>query len=233
MSEASGRRAYIAELLGTFGMVLLGTGAATMDGLGYPHEYPLGAAGVGLVFGLAVMSMILIFGKASGAHINPAVSLAMVVAGKLPAKRLAGYLIAQCSGAIAASVVVSICFPEAASIGETLPGSPGLLGCLGLEVFLTMVLVAVILWVIDQSWARGPIPALVIGATVGVEAWLAGPLCGASMNPARSLGPAVVSGNLDTLWIYIVGPVTGACCALLLFRLLRPVGGARDHSDGR
>ena len=229
MSDVTGRRAYIAELLGTFGMVLLGTGAATMDGLGYPHEYPLGAAGVGLVFGLAVMSMILIFGKASGAHINPAVSLAMVAAGKLPANRLAGYLIAQCSGAIAASVVVSICFPEATSIGETLPGSPGLLGCLGLEVFLTMVLVAVILWIVDQPWARGPIPALVIGATVGVEAWLAGPLCGASMNPARSLGPAIVSGNLDTLWIYIVGPVTGACCALLLFRWLRPAGGAREH----
>jgi len=172
MSEASGRRAYIAELLGTFGMVLLGTGAATMDGLGYG----LGAAGVGVVFGLVVMSMILIFGKASGAHINPAVSLAMVAAGKLPANRLAGYLIAQCCGAIAASVVVSISFPEATSIGETVPGSPGLLGCLGLEVFLTMVLVGVILWVIDQPWARGPIPALVIGATVGVEAWLAGPL---------------------------------------------------------
>jgi MIP family channel proteins len=229
MSDTTGRRAYIAELLGTFGMVLLGTGAATLDGLGYPHEYPLGAAGVGLVFGLAVMSMILIFGKASGAHINPAVSLAMVAAGKLPAKRLAGYLIAQCCGAIVASVVVSISFPEATSIGETLPGSPGLLGCLGLEVFLTMVLVGVILWIIEQPWARGPIPALVIGATVGVEAWLAGPLCGASMNPARSLGPAIVSGNLQTLWIYIVGPVAGACCALLLFRWLRPVGGARDH----
>ncbi|MBT6783360.1 MAG: aquaporin, partial [Planctomycetes bacterium] len=115
------------------------------------------------------------------------------------------------------------------SIGETVPGSPGLLGCLGLELFLTMVLVGVILWVVDQSWARGPIPALVIGATVGMEAWLAGPLCGASMNPARSLGPAIVSGNLDTLWIYIVGPVTGACCALLLFRWLRPAGGAREH----
>jgi len=223
MSEASGRRAYIAELLGTFGMVLLGTGAATMDGLGYGLGYGLGAAGVGLVFGLAVMSMILIFGKASGAHINPAVSLAMVAAGKLPAKRLAGYLIAQCCGAIAASVVVRQIFPEATSIGETLPGSPGLLGCLGLELFLTMVLVGVILWIIEQPWARGPIPALVIGATVGLEAWLAGPLCGASMNPARSLGPAIVSGNLQTLWIYIVGPVTGACCALLLFRLLRRV----------
>jgi glycerol uptake facilitator-like aquaporin len=86
-----------------------------------------------------------------------------------------------------------------------------------------MVLVGVILWIIEQPWARGPIPALVIGATVGLEAWLAGPLCGASMNPARSLGPAIVSGNLQTLWIYIVGPVAGACCALLLFRLLRRV----------
>ena len=227
MSDVTGRRAYIAELLGTFGMVLLGTGAATMDGLGYQ----LGAAGVGLVFGLAVMSVILIFGKASGAHINPAVSLAMVVAGKLPAKRLLGYLIAQFSAAIVASLAVRQIFPEATSIGETLPGSPGLLGCLGLELFLTMVLVGVILWIIEQSWARGPIPALVIGGTVGVEAWLAGPLCGASMNPARSLGPAIVSGKLDTLWIYIVGPVTGACCALLLFRWLRPAGGAEDLSS--
>ncbi len=214
MSEASGRRAYIAELLGTFGMVLLGTGAATMDGLGHR----LGAAGVGLVFGLAVMSMILLFGKTSGAHINPAVSLAMVAAGKLSAKRLPGYLIAQFSGAILASVVVRKIFPEATSIGETVPGSPGLLGCLGLELFLTMMLVGVILWIIDQRWARGPIPALVIGATVGVEAWLAGPLCGASMNPARSLGPAIVSGNLEALWIYIIGPVTGACCAWLMIR---------------
>lgn len=219
MSDGTGRRAYIAELLGTFGMVLLGTGAGTLNGLGYP----LGAAGIGLVFGLAVMSMILIFGKASGAHINPAVSLAMVAAGKLPANRLAGYLIAQCSGAIAASVVVTSIFPDAIAIGLTLPGSPGLLGSLGLEVFLTMLLVGVILWVVDQPWARGPIPALVIGLTVGLESWLAGPLCGASMNPARSLGPAIVSGNLETLWIYIVGPVTGACCALLLFRRLRRV----------
>ena len=218
MSDTTGRRAYKAEFLGTYCMVVLGTGAATMDGIGIP----LGAAGVGLAFGLSVMSVILIFGKTSGAHINPAVSLAMVAAGKLPANRLAGYLIAQFSGAIVASVVIAFSFPEATSIGETLPGSPGLFGCLGLEVFLTMVLVAVILWIIEQPWARGPIPALVIGATVGVEAWLAGPLCGASMNPARSLGPAIVSGNLDTLWIYIVGPVTGACCALLLFRLFRP-----------
>ncbi len=209
---------YTAEFLGTFGMVLLGTGAATMDGLGHG----LGAAGVGLVFGLAVMSMILLFGKISGAHINPAVSLAMMAAGKLSAKQLPGYLIAQFSGAIVASVVVRMIFPDATSIGETLPGSPGLYGCLGLELFLTLVLVGVILWVIDQSWARAPIPALVIGLTVGLEAWLAGPLCGASMNPARSLGPAVVSGQIETLWIYIVGPVLGAILALSLCRLLWP-----------
>jgi len=121
MSDGTGRRAYKAEFLGTYCMVVLGTGAATLDGIGIP----LGAAGVGLAFGLAVMSVILLFGKTSGAHINPAVSLAMVAAGKLPANRLAGYLIAQCSGAIVASLVVQFCDPDATFIGETVPGSPG------------------------------------------------------------------------------------------------------------
>ena len=118
-------------------------------------------------------------------------------------------------------MVVRVIFVDATSIGETLPGSPGLYGCLGLELFLTLVLVGVIFWIIDMPWARGPIPAMVIGLTVGLEAWLAGPLCGASMNPARSLGPAVVSGQIETLWIYIVGPVLGAILALSLCRLLR------------
>ena len=209
---------YLAEFLGTFGLVVSATSAGTLVSLGYSIS-PLGD---GLFSGVAVLLMILLFGPASGAHINPAVSIAMVRAGKLSKSKLPGYLSAQFAGAVLASVVMRQIFAEAPSIGAHQPGSLGLIGSLWMEVLLTAILVGVIFWIIDQDWAKGPIPAVVIGLTVTVEVALAGSLSGASMNPARSFGPALVSGELASLWIYFVGPFAGGLVAVTLCRLLRP-----------
>ena len=209
---------YLAEFLGTLGLVVSATSAGTLASLGYSIT-PLGD---GLFSGVAVLGMILLFGSASGAHINPAVSVAMVRAGKLPKAQLPGYLIAQFAGAVVASGIMRLVFSDAPSIGAHQPGSLGLIGSLGMEVLLTAILVGVIFWIIDQDWAKAPIPAVVIGLTVTVEVALAGSLSGASMNPARSLGPALVSGEMAPLWIYFVGPFAGGWVAVTLCRLLRP-----------
>ena len=209
---------YLAEFLGTLGLVVSATSAGTLASLGY-FITPLGD---GLFSGVAVLGMILLFGSASGAHINPAVSVAMVQAGKLPKAQLPGYLIAQFAGAVVASGIMRLVFSDAPSIGAHQPGSLGLIGSLGMEVLLTAILVGVIFWIIDQDWAKGPIPAVVIGLTVTVEVALAGSLSGASMNPARSFGPALVSGEMAPLWIYFVGPFAGGWVAVTLCRLLRP-----------
>ena len=217
-------RAPVAEFFGTFGLVLSASSAGTLASLGEP----IGPLLDGLFSGIAVIAMILIFGKASGAHINPAVSVAMVRAGKLKKEQLPGYLLAQFSGALLASVVIRNLFPDAPSIGMNLPGSLGTFGSMWLEVLLTTILVGVIFWIIDQKWAVGPVPAIVIGLTVTAEVALAGSWSGASMNPARSFGPALVSTlasgdlqNLQMVWIYFVGPVAGGLLAVTVCRICK------------
>ena len=209
---------YLAEFFGTLGLVVSATSAGTLASLGYS----IGPLADGLFSGVAVLLMILLFGSTSGAHINPAVSVAMVRAGKLPKAQLPGYLIAQFAGAVVASAIMRLIFTEASSIGAHQPGSLGLIGSLWMELLLTTLLVGVIFWIIDQEWAKGPIPAVVIGLTVTVEVAFAGSLSGASMNPARSFGPALVSGEMAALWIYFVGPFAGGWVAVTLCRLLRP-----------
>lgn len=178
--------------------------------------------GVSLVFGLVVAAMIYANGHLSGAHLNPAVTLGFVLARHFPARRLAGYWLAQLAGATFAAAALRLLFGETAHLGATLPaGSGGTWQSFGLEALLTFFLMYVIMAVATDTRAVGHAAALAIGATVALEALFAGPISGASMNPARSLGPALVSATWEAQWLYIAGPFLGAAVAALLYRWLR------------
>jgi len=203
-------RKLLAESLGTFALVLAGTGAIVVDsqsGGAVTH------VGVALTFGLIVMAMIQTFGDVSGAHLNPAVTLGFVVASRFPIRSAAPYIAAQCVGALAASAFLSVLFPSDATLGATFPsGSPWT--AFGLEVAMTWLLMLVILSVSAGSKEKGWMAAVAIGAVVALEALFGGPISGASMNPARSLAPAIVSGRLEHLWIYLAAPIVGALLAV-------------------
>jgi len=206
-----------AEFLGTLTMVFAGTGAIVID---QAHGGVIGHVGVALTFGLVVMAMIQTFGDISGAHLNPAVTLAFAVAGRFSWSRVAGYLIAQLAGAFSASGLLKLLFPASATLGATLPaGSVG--QSFVLEVVLTAVLMLTILSVSTGAREKGITAAIAIGAVVGLEAMFAGPVSGASMNPARSLAPAVLSGNFQHLWLYPSATVLGALLAVPLCWLVR------------
>ncbi|HVW14107.1 MAG TPA: aquaporin [Mucilaginibacter sp.] len=208
---------YLAEFLGTFGLVFAGTGAIIID------QQTHGAvthAGIAITFGLIVMSMIYTFGEISGAHLNPAVSIAFAIGGKFPYREIAPYMVSQFAGAIAASAVLKLLFPANEYLGATLPAGSAMQSFI-LEFILTFFLMLVIVNVAHGSKEQGMFAGLAIGAVVGLEAMFAGPICGASMNPARSLAPAVVSGHLASLWIYLTAPAAGAAAAIPVWRCLR------------
>jgi aquaporin NIP len=215
----------LAELLGTFALVFAGTGAMVINDL---TQGNIGHAGIALTFGLVVMAMIQTFGDISGAHFNPAVSLAFAVAGKLPWARVPGFVGAQCMGAVLASGLLRLLFPSHALLGATLPSGPVSQSFI-LEVVLTAMLMLTILSVSTGAKEKGITAALAIGAVVALEAMFAGPICGASMNPARSLAPALVSGHLDHLWLYLLAPVIGALLAVPLCVGVREPGCCRGH----
>lgn len=215
----------LAELLGTFALVFAGTGAIVINDL---TQGSIGHAGIALTFGLVVMAMIQTFGDISGAHFNPAVSLAFAVAGKLPWTRVPGFVGAQCVGALLASGLLRFLFPSHALLGATLPSGP-ISQSFILEVILTAMLMLTILSVSTGAKEKGITAALAIGAVVALEAMFAGPICGASMNPARSLAPALVSGHLDHLWLYLLAPVIGALLAVPLCVGVREPGCCRGH----
>ena len=199
----------LAEFLGTFCLVFAGTGAIVID------ETTNGAVthvGISLTFGLIVMAMIYALGEISGAHLNPAVTLGFTFARRFRVKDLPGYMIAQMLGAMAASVVLHILFPSNESLGMTQPTGSAWQS-LVLETILTFMLMLVILSVATGSKERGVMAGVAIGGVVALEALFAGPISGASMNPARSLGPAIVSGHIASIWIYLVAPFAGAAAA--------------------
>ncbi|WP_448698726.1 MIP/aquaporin family protein [Mucilaginibacter sp. AW1-3] len=209
-------RNYIAELIGTFILVFCGTGAMIIDqqtGGAVTHT------GVAITWGLIVMSMIYSLGNVSGAHLNPAVSIAFTVSGRFAAKLLPGYIISQLIGAILASIVLKFLFPSNSLLGATLPAGNEMQSFI-LELLLTFFLMLVIFNVAHGSKETGMFAGLAIGAVVGLEAMFAGPICGASMNPARSIAPALVSAHLDHLWIYIIAPITGALIAIPIWKYL-------------
>lgn len=190
--------------------------------------------GVGLVFGLIITVMIYAFGHISGAHFNPAVTLAFVLARHFPVRRLVGYWIAQVAGALLAAGCLRMLFGNVAALGTTLPaGAGGAWQSFGLETLLTFFLMIVIMAMATDTRAVGQAAALGIGATVGLEALFAGPISGASMNPARSLGPALMSWTWTAQWVYIVGPLLGAVAGAYVYRWLREAsqtsGGDLSH----
>lgn len=206
------RSLLVAEFLSTFALVFAGTGAIIAN------DFSGGAVshtGIAIVFGLIVMAMIYTVGEVSGAHMNPAVTLAFFISGRFPAKNIAPYLLSQFAGAILASFVYRTIFPDHPHLGSTLP-VVGVWATLVLELILTFFLMMVILHTATGSREQGMMAGIAIGGTVGLEAMFAGPWTGASMNPARSLGPALVSGQLEHLWIYFVAPVVGAALAVLV-----------------
>ena len=210
---------YLAESIGTFCLVFAGCGAIMIDLLSGGQVTHVG---VGLVFGLIITVMIYSLGHISGAHFNPAVTLGFVLARHFPLRRLVGYWLAQGVGAVLAAGCLRLLFSDVAHLGTTLPaGSGGMWQSFGLEILLTFFLMFVIMAMATDTRAVGQAAALAIGATVGLEAIFARPISGASMNPARSLGPALVSWTWNAQWVYLVAPLLGAVAGALLYRALR------------
>lgn len=207
---------YVAELIGTFAIVFCGTGAIVIN---QQSNGLVSHVGIAITFGLIVMAMIYSLGNISGAHFNPAVTIAFTIAKRFQLKQVIPYVISQLSGAFLASATLKFLFPANNTLGATLPAGTELQSFI-LEFILTFFLMLVIINVATGSKEQGMFAGLAIGSTVLLEAMFAGPVCGASMNPARSISPAVVSGHLEHLWIYIVAPIAGAAFAIPVFKIL-------------
>ncbi len=208
---------YIAEFIGTFSMIFCGTGAMTINevtGGSVSH------VGIAITWGLIVMAMIYAFGEISGAHFNPAVSIAFAYAKKFSWKEVPKYIIAQILGAILASILLWFLFPASETLGATIP-TVDVWRAFVLELLLTFFLMVVIINVSTGSKEIGVIAGIAIGAVVLLEAMFAGPITNASMNPARSFAPALVSGNLTHLWLYMVAPIIGALLAVVSCKLVK------------
>jgi aquaporin NIP len=208
---------YAAEFIGTFGLVFAGTGAIIINDV---SGGAVTNVGIGLTFGLIVLAMIYAIGDISGAHLNPAVTLGFFAARRLEAKMILPYVLSQVSGALAASLLLRGLFPQHLTLGSTAPVGPALQSLI-LEIVLTAFLMFVILNVSEGAKERGITAGIAVGSVIALEALFAGPICGASMNPARSFAPAVVSQHLGNLWIYVVAPITGALIAVIGCRCVR------------
>jgi aquaporin NIP len=216
---------YVSEVLGTFAIVFCGTGAIIIN---QETHGAITHVGVAMTFGLIVSAMIYALGNVSGAHFNPAVTVAFTIAGRFAWRQVLPYIVSQLTGAVLASAVLRYLFPANALLGATLPaGAEG--QSFVLEFILTYFLMLVILNVACGSKEQGMFAGLAIGAVVLLEAMFAGPICGASMNPARSVAPALVSGHLEHLWLYLVAPTAGAIGAVFTWQFLtRPAVPAEE-----
>jgi aquaporin NIP len=204
-------RKLLAEILGTFGLVFTGCGAVVVNGA---TDGAVGHLAICTVFGLVVMAIVYAFGDVSGAHINPAVTIAFWVSGRFPFKEVLPYIGAQVLGSTAACALLWYLFPEDSTyLGATLV-SGTIMQSFVLEVVITFLLMLIIIMVATGSKEVGTLAGIAIGAAVAVLALMGGPISGASMNPARSLGPALVSGNLEHIWLYIAAPIMGAVLAV-------------------
>lgn len=209
-------RKLIAELFGTFALVFSGTGAIVInDASGGTITH----VGIALTFGLIVLAMIYTLGDISGCHLNPAVTLGFFLAKRFDGRWLGPYMASQMAGAILASLLLKSMFPDHVSLGSTQPAG-GLFQSFVLELVLTLILMVVILSVSAGSKEKGMLAGVAVGSVIALEAMFAGPVSGASMNPARSLAPALVSLRFEHLWIYLVAPCVGACLAVLVYRCL-------------
>ncbi|MEW7291787.1 MIP/aquaporin family protein [Aquimarina sp. 2304DJ70-9] len=209
---------YISESIGTFSLVFCGTGAMTINevtGGDVTH------VGIAITWGLIVMAMIYAFGEISGAHFNPAVTIAFAYAKKFEWKEVPKYIIAQCIGAILASSILLFLFPQSEFLGGTIPTVDDLRAFI-LEILLTYFLMVVIINVSTGSKETGTMAGIAIGGVVLLEAMFAGPITRASMNPARSLGPALLSGHWEHQWLYFVAPIIGALLAVVTCKLVKP-----------
>ncbi len=208
---------YISETIGTFAMIFCGTGAMTINEV---TGGDVSHVGIAITWGLIVMAMIYAFGDISGAHFNPAVTIAFAFAKKFEWKEVPKYIIAQCIGAIAASSILLFLFPESEFLGGTHPSLDDFRAFV-LELLLTYFLMLVIINVSTGSKEVGMMAGIAIGGVVLLEAMFAGPMTNASMNPARSLSPALLSGNWKSQWLYMIAPVIGAILAVLTCRLVK------------
>lgn len=214
------KKRYAAEFFGTFALVFAGTGAVVVD---HATHGQVSHVGVALTFGLVVMAMIYAVGDVSGAHLNPAVTLGFFAARRLEWRFVPPYIISQCAGALVASAVLRGIFPGESDLGATQPSGP-VLQSFVLELVMTWLLMLVILSVSTGAKEKGITAGIAIGAVIALEALFGGPISGASMNPARSLGPAIAAGDIGGLWLYLAAPVAGALLAVPVCCFVREKG---------
>ena len=218
MERPSLTRRAAAEAIAAFALVFAGCGAIVADAR---YDGALGTVGIAFVFGLIIMVMVYATGHLSGAHINPAVTIAFTLTRHFPAREGAAYVVAQLAGATAGALtLLAVWTDKPASLGATTP-SVGAGSALVYELILTAFLMFVIIAVATDTRAVGAAAAIAIGGTVGLDALFGGPVTGASMNPARSFGPALASGEWQDFWVYVAGPLLGAALGALAYQLIR------------
>jgi aquaporin NIP len=214
--DASFARALAAEAIGTFALVFVGAGAIMVDARGGG----LGSVGVALAFGLVIMAMVYAVGHISGAHLNPAVTLAFGLSRHFASTRVPAYWTAQVAGAITAAVALRASLGDDGNVGATVPSGSHAQSFFW-EVLLTAILLFVIMAVATDTRAIGDAAALAIGGTIALASLVGGPVSGASMNPARSLGPAIASAEWSSLWLYLTAPFVGAALGAFAYQLVR------------
>ena len=206
----------LAEMIGTFALVFCGTGAIIIN------EVSNGAVthiGIAITFGLIILSMIYALGDISGAHFNPAVTIGFMIAKRINLSAAVPYVFSQLTGAILASATLYYLFPQSATLGATIPAGTDLQSFV-LEIILTFFLMFVILNVSTDAKEKGITAGIAIASVVGLEAMFAGPISGASMNPARSLAPSLIGGNFNSLWVYLTAPFIGAAIAVVAYNTI-------------